>query len=177
MSVKEAPVHGTQGMPWWLVLIEGIFAAIVGLLLFSAPGMTTAVLVQFLGIYWLVAGFIRIISIFIDSDMWGWKLLAGILGVVAGLLILQHPLWSPFVVGATLIIILGLVGIIFGIIGLVQAIRGSGWGEGILGVLSIVLGCLLLANVWVAALATPWILGAFAVIGGIAAVVQAFRMR
>jgi uncharacterized membrane protein HdeD (DUF308 family) len=54
---------------------------------------------------------------------------------------------------------------------------GGGWGEGILGVLSIVLGALLLANVWATALAAPWVLGAFAVIGGIAAIVQAFRMR
>lgn len=167
----------SKGVPWWLVLIEGIFAVILGLLLFSYPGATTAVMVQFLGIYWLVAGFFRIISIFIDSSMWGWKLFAGILGVVAGLLILQHPLWSPFVLAGTLVIILGIEGIIFGIIGLVQAFMGGGWGTGILGVLSIVLGLVLLGNVWITALATPWVLGAIAVIGGIAAVVQAFRMR
>jgi uncharacterized membrane protein HdeD (DUF308 family) len=177
MSAQAAPMQGSKGVPWWLVLIEGIFAVILGLLLFSYPGATTAVMVQFLGIYWLVAGMFRIISIFIDSSMWGWKLFAGILGVVAGLLILQHPLWSPFVVAGTLVIILGIQGIIFGVIGLVQAFMGGGWGVGILGALSIVLGLFLLANVWATALATPWVVGAFAVIGGIAAIVQAFRMR
>ena len=177
MSAQAAPMKVSKGVPWWLVLIEGIFAVILGLLLFSYPGATAAVMVQFLGIYWLVAGFFRIISIFIDSSMWGWKLFAGILGIVAGLLILQHPLWSPFVVAGTLVIILGIEGIIFGIIGLVQAFMGGGWGTGILGVLSIVLGLVLLGNVWITALATPWLLGAIAVIGGIAAVVQAFRMR
>jgi uncharacterized membrane protein HdeD (DUF308 family) len=176
-TMKEAPAQGSMGVPWWLVLIEGIFAIILGLLFFSAPGMTTAVVVQFLGIYWLVAGMFKIVSIFLDSSMWGWKLFAGVLGILAGLLILQHPIWSPFVVAGTLVIVLGIQGIIFGVIGLVQAFQGAGWGPGLLGVLSVVLGIALLSNVWISALATPWVVGAFALIGGIAAVVQAFRMK
>ena len=176
-SMKEAPMQSSTGVPWWLVLMEGIFAVILGLLLFSAPGMTTAVMVQFIGIYWLVAGIFKIVSIFLDSSMWGWKLFAGVLGMIAGLLILQHPLWSPFVLAGTLVLVLGIQGLIFGVIGIVQAFAGGGWGPGLLGGLSVILGILLLSNVWIAALATPWVIGAFALIGGIAAVVQAFRMK
>jgi uncharacterized membrane protein HdeD (DUF308 family) len=176
-SMKEAPMQSSTGVPWWLVLMEGIFAVILGLLLFSAPAMTTAVMVQFIGIYWLVAGIFKVVSIFLDSSMWGWKLFAGVLGMIAGLLILQHPLWSPFVLAGTLVIVLGIQGIIFGVIGIVQAFSGAGWGPGLLGGLSVILGILLLSNVWIAALSTPWVIGAFALIGGIAAVVQAFRMK
>jgi uncharacterized membrane protein HdeD (DUF308 family) len=176
-SMKEAPVQGSMGVPWWLVLIEGIFAVILGLLLFSAPAMTSAVLVQFIGIYFLVAGMFKIISIFLDSSMWGWKLFAGVLGVIAGLLVLQHPIWAPFVLAGTLVIVIGIQGIIFGVVGLVQAFRGGGWGMGILAVLAIALGILLLGHVWIATLTTPWVVGAFALVGGIAAIVQAFRMK
>jgi len=176
-SMKNETMQSSMGVPWWLVLIEGIFAVILGLLLFSAPAMTTAVVVQFLGIYFLVAGMFRIISIFIDSHMWGWKLFAGILGVIAGLLVLQHPIWAPFVVAGTLVIVIGIEAIIFGVIGLVQAFNGGGWGIGILGVLSVALGILLLGHLWIAALTTPWVVGAFALVGGIAAIVQAFRMK
>jgi uncharacterized membrane protein HdeD (DUF308 family) len=176
-AMQAATPQQSAGVPWWLILIEGIFAIVIGLLLFSAPKMTTVVLVQFVGIYFLVAGMFKIISIFMDRSMWGWKLLAGVLGIIAGLLVLQHPLWSPFVVGSVLTIILGVEGLIIGTLGLVQAFRGGGWGMGALGVLSLVLGIILLANVWIVAIALPWIVGFFAVVGGIVAVVQAFRMK
>ena len=132
------------GVPWWLVLIEGISLIILGLLMLASPGMSTLILIQFVGIYWLVAGIFKIVSIFMDSTDWGWKLVGGILGILAGLIVLQHPLWSPLVIGATLIIILGVQGLIVGVIGLVQAFRGAGWGAGIIGAVSILIGLLLL---------------------------------
>jgi hypothetical protein len=99
------------------------------------------------------------------------------LGIIAGLLILQHPIWAPFVVGGTLIIILGIQGIIYGIISLVEAFRGAGWGIGILGAISIIFGIILLANVWIATFSLPWVLGVFGLVGGVIAIVQAFRQR
>lgn len=165
------------GIPWWLILLQGIFAIILGLLLVSSPGMTTLVLVQFLGIYWLIAGVFTIVGIFLDHTQWGWKLFTGILGVLAGILVIQHPLWSTALVPTMLVIILGVVGLIFGIMGLVAAFQGGGWGPGILGVLGIVLGLILLGSPFLGAIALPLIVGIFALIGGIAAVVQAFRMK
>jgi len=167
----------SQGVPWWLVLLEGIALIILGVLLLLKPGMTTIVFIQFLGIYWLVAGIFKIISIFLDRSMWGWKLFAGILGIIAGIIVLQHPVWSPFVVGATLIIILGIQGIIYGGIGLFQAFKGAGWGVGILGAVSILFGIYLLANLQAATLVLPWVVGVLAIVGGIAAIVVAFRIR
>jgi len=38
----------------------------LGALLLTNPAMTTIVLIQFLGIYWLVKGIFEIVSIFID---------------------------------------------------------------------------------------------------------------
>jgi uncharacterized membrane protein HdeD (DUF308 family) len=166
-----------SGTPWWLVLLQGIFAIILGLLLLSSPGMTTLVLVQFLGIYWLVAGVFNLVGIFLDHTQWGWKLFVGILGVLAGFLVIQHPLWSTVLVPTTLVIIVGVVGLIFGILGLVAAFQGGGWGPGLLGVLGIVLGLILLGSPFLEAIELPLIVGFFALIGGIAAVVQAFRMK
>jgi uncharacterized membrane protein HdeD (DUF308 family) len=166
-----------KSIPWWLVLIEGIFAVIIGILLLSKPGMTTAVLVQVLGIYWFIAGILNIVSIFVDHTAWGWKLIIGILGIVAGLLIIRHPLWSTLLVPTTIIIVLGIEGLIIGAVNIVRAFRGGGWGMGILGALSIVFGVILLANPKIAALTLPFVLGIFAIVGGILAVIMAFRMR
>jgi uncharacterized membrane protein HdeD (DUF308 family) len=164
-------------MPWWVVLIEGIAAIIIGVLLLANPRVTTAVLIQFLGIYWFIVGIIDIVRIFMDSSMWGWKLFSGIIGILAGIAIIQYPLWATLLVPAVLVWVFGFFGIIIGIIGLIQAFQGAGWGAGILGVLSILFGLLLIFNAFVASLTLPFIFGILGIVGGLAALVMAFRMR
>ncbi len=61
--------------------------------------------------------------------------------------------------------------------GLIAAFQGGGWGAGIMGGISIVIGILLLGNIWAAALVLPWVIGIFAIVGGIFAIIMAFRMR
>ncbi len=168
---------GERQVPWWLVLVQGIAAIIIGVLLLIEPRMTTAVLVQVMGIYFLVAGIVNLVSLFVDRTAWGWKLVLGVLGIIAGLMIIQYPLWSSFLIPATIALILGIEGLIFGVVGLVQAFQGAGWGAGILGVLTIIFGILLLLNPIIAGLALPFVLGIFAVFGGILALVAAFQMR
>jgi uncharacterized membrane protein HdeD (DUF308 family) len=120
---------------------------------------------------------VKIVSIFIDSTAWGWNLFAGIIGILAGILILNHPLLSPFLVGGVLIIVLGIQGLIFGVIEIIQAFQGGGWGVGILGVLSILFGIILLGNVAIGAAVLPFVLGFLGIVGGIVALVYAFRVR
>jgi uncharacterized membrane protein HdeD (DUF308 family) len=52
---------------WWVVLITGIAAIILGFMLLVAPARTTVLVVQLLGIYWLVSGIISLVSLFRDS--------------------------------------------------------------------------------------------------------------
>lgn len=176
--MAEATMTAEERMfPWWVVLIEGIAAVIIGILLLTNPGATTVVLVQALGLYWFIVGIIDIVRIFIDSSNWGWKLFSGIIGILAGLLILNNPLWATLLVPTTLVWVFGFFGIIIGIIGLIQAFQGAGWGAGILGILSVLFGLLLITNALGAALTLPYILGILGIVGGIAAVIMAFRMR
>ena len=65
MATRTA-AQQTPSVPWWLVLLQGIALLILGALLLTNPAMTTIVLIQFLGIYWLVKGIFEIVSIFID---------------------------------------------------------------------------------------------------------------
>lgn len=165
-------------VPWWMILIEGIAAVILGLMLITSPGVTLLVMVQFLGMYWLIKGILDIVSLFIDRAMWGWKLLSGILGILAGIVILQHPLWSGVLIPGTIIIILAVQGIVMGIVGLISAFRGGGWGAGILGVLSIIFGIILLGNPIVTGIvALPIVLGVFGLAGGIASIVMSLQVR
>jgi uncharacterized membrane protein HdeD (DUF308 family) len=167
-----------MSVPWWLVLLEGIAAVIIGIFLLTAPGITLLFLVQVTGFFWLIGGILRLVSIFVDSSLWGWKLLASIVGVLAGLVVLQHPLWSTLLLPAVYVIILGVQGIILGGAGLIMAFQGGGWGSGVLGVLSIILGIVLLLNpLFIGIAVLPFVLGAFALLGGILAIVAAFAMR
>jgi uncharacterized membrane protein HdeD (DUF308 family) len=166
-----------EALPWGLVLVEGIVVALLGLVLLVAPGASLVFLVWLLGIYLLIAGIFRIVGIFLDASSWGWKLAAGILCLIAGLAILSNPLWSTTVASTWLVILVGFLAMLQGAAGLVVAFQGGGWGMGALSVLGILLGLFLVINPLIGVAALTLILAIFMLIGGVGAVIQAFRMR
>ncbi|MBI4675622.1 MAG: DUF308 domain-containing protein [Chloroflexi bacterium] len=165
-------------LPWWVVLIEGIAVLILGVLLITNTAATLVTLVTFLGAWWLVQGIMDIVGIFIDHTAWGWKLFSGILGIIAGLIILQHPIWSTLLVPTVLVSLLGFMGLVMGAVGIVRAFQGDGWPAAVLGLVSILFGLFLIFNPAVTGLfALPLVLGVFAIVGGIIAIFGAFRIR
>jgi uncharacterized membrane protein HdeD (DUF308 family) len=176
MTTMEATVEPVI-YPWWAVLVQGIFSLLVGILLLTNPLATTLVIIQFIGIYWLVGGVFSLVGLFIDRRLWGLKLISGILGILAGLAIMQHPLWSTILLPSILVIYMGVNGLIMGSVGLFGAFRGGGWGAGILGALSLLFGLLLLGAPVITGLALPWVFGLLGVIGGIASIIAAFMQR
>ena len=135
-----------EALPWWLVLVEGIVLALLGLVLLVAPGASLSFLVWLVGIYLLIAGIFRIIGIFLDSSSWGWKLAAGILCLIAGLAILSNPRWSTTLLSTWLVILVGLLAMLQGVAGLIVAFQGGGWGMGALSVVGILFGLRLAIN-------------------------------
>jgi len=170
--------------PWWLTLITGIMALIVGGILLWAPLLRTKadvylVLVQILGIYWLVEGIFEIIAIFVDRTMWGWKLFLGIISIAAGTYILSYPVVSAIALPKIFALVLGIWGLMYGVSLLIMAFSGGGWGAGILGVLGIIFGIALMVNYYKVGvgLSMVWTAAVFGVIGGIGLIFQAFRQR
>ena len=183
MTTATAVATPTRQRPWWLTLISGILALIIGATLLWAPAKTRIdtylLLVTFLGIWWMVQGIFDIISIFIDHSMWGWKLFIGIVSTVAGFYIVSYPIASAIALPKIFVLVLGIWGLMYGIMLLIMAFQGAGWGAGILGVLGIIFGLALMGNYYVLGmgLAMLWTAAWFAVIGGIVMIVQAFRQR
>jgi len=179
MASRTETVVVEQGFPWWVVLVEGIFALIFGLLLITAPGSTSLFLVTVLGFYWLIRGIFSIIEIFIPNTgtHWGWLLFMGILGIIAGMVVLRNLGYATVLVGTFIIVFLAVDALIMGIMGLIRAFTGGGWGPGILGILTIIIAILLFTNVFGAVLALPIVLGAFMIVGGIVAIFYSFRIR
>jgi uncharacterized membrane protein HdeD (DUF308 family) len=135
--------------------------------------MSLLLLVQLLGLYWLVTGILTLVSLFIDRSQWGWKLFVGILGILAGLVVLRHPLWSAILVPAVLVIILAIQALVVGVAQLIHAFSGGGFGV----VLNIIFGLILLFNPLLGVIALPIVLGIFALIGGIALFFGSFRLH
>lgn len=176
----QSTMEQQMEVPWWVVLINGIASAILGFFLVISPGMTTIILIQFLGFYWLIDGIISIVRIFTKTSnlSWGWLLVRGILGILAGLAVINNPLWSTIFIPTFLVIMLGVQGMIGGIIGLVEGLRGGvHWGAVIVGVIGIVFGIILLGSPYLAATVLPLVMGTFAIVGGILAIILSFQMR
>ena len=166
-----------QLVPWWLPLVQGIAAVVIGLLLIFMPAKTTVVLVIFLAWWWLISGIFELGSLFVDRTAWGWRLFTGMISILAGGYIIAAPALGALYVVAIATLMLGINGIIVGIADIIKATQGAGWGKGVLGVLSFIFGAVIAFNFTSFMLALPWIWGIFAVAGGIAAIVMAFQLR
>lgn len=166
-----------RAFPWWLILVQGIALLIIGGLLMTKTGVTTVALVLFLGWWWLVSGVFEVVSIFMDRTMWGWKLASGVLGILAGGYIIAAPVLGSVIVVGFATIMLGINGMVIGVVELIKAFQGAGWGKGIIGALSLVFGTVIAFNFTSYMAALPWIWGLFAVIGGVAAIASSFQLK
>ena len=163
---------------WWVFLLQGIAAIVLGLLMFTAPGATLLVLVTMLGIYWLVMGVLSLVRVFADRSVpWIWSLLIAIVGILAGLAVLKHPLVAALFVPASLVIVIGVLGVVIGALDIIGGFTGGGIGSFILGAISVLIGVLLLGSPVTAGLALPMVFGILLLIEGVALIVWAFRVR
>jgi len=80
---------------------------------YSAKVSTWVLVVQILGIWWLISGIFDLVYMFIDHTAWGWKLFIGIVSILAGIYILQYPLASAIAIPKILALVLGIWGLIY----------------------------------------------------------------
>jgi uncharacterized membrane protein HdeD (DUF308 family) len=175
MSMASLQVKSSH---WWLFLLQGIAGILLGLMLITEPKATLVFLVTFLGFYWLITGILALVRVFVDRSVpWIWSLLSGIIGVLAGVLVLKHPLLATLTVPTVLVIILGAQGLVMGVLEIIEGFQGGGIGSFILGVLNVLVGLLLLGSPMTAALAVPLVFGVLLLVQGVAHVIWAFRVR
>src|SRR5579859_5892640 len=131
---------------WWIVLLESIIALVFGLLLLFSPIKAALLLLQFIGIYWLISGIIAIFEIFTPRRGIGrgWLFLYGLIGILAGLAVWRHPFVSMILLPRVLIIFLGIVGIVMGLVALIQGVSGRSRWRLVLALLNILIGIFLL---------------------------------
>jgi uncharacterized membrane protein HdeD (DUF308 family) len=114
-AMTDVPLLPRKSDIWWLFLLQSFFGLVMGIMLITEPGAPLAVLSSVLGLYWLITGVLALVKVFVDrSTPWIWSLLTGIVGVLAVLFVVRHPLLAALTVPATLAVILGIQGILIG---------------------------------------------------------------
>jgi uncharacterized membrane protein HdeD (DUF308 family) len=163
---------------WWVFLLQGFAGIIIGLMLITEPGATLVALTTVLGFYWLITGVLALVQVFVDrATPWVWSLLAGLVGILAGLFVLRHPLVAALTVPTVLVIILGIQGLVIGAVQIIGGFKGGGIGPFILGAINLLVGILLLGSPVAAALAVPLVFGVLLLIQGAGLMILAFRVR
>src|SRR5680860_432878 len=105
--MATAIAHKDQSSVWWVFLLEGIASLIFGGLLLTSPAATLVALVIFLGFYWLFVGVLELVRVFVDKSVpWYWSLLIGVLGIVAGIIVLNHPIFAAIVLPTAIVCLL-----------------------------------------------------------------------
>lgn len=160
----------------YVLLFGGIISLVFGILLFTQTTASLAIIMLLIGLAWFIQGVVTLLGIFIDKSAWGWKLFGGVIGVAAGLLVLRNPMTSTEVVPAIVAILLGVFGVLIGISALIAAFQGEGWGVGIFGAISLVIGLLMMFNSLVSGEVLVWLVALLLVIqGGIGVFIALFR--
>ena len=162
---------------WWVLLLRGILLLVIGILSFMNP----LVWITFAGAYMLIDGIGLLWAGFgpqpTGQSRWP-LLLVGILGIIAGLIVLANPVIG----GLSIVWVVGAWAVVTGILEIVSAIAlrkeiDSEWWLILTGVLAIIFGLLVFQNPLAGAFAIQTIFGAFAVVAGIFSIALAFRVR
>jgi len=171
----------TLAANWRALALRGLVALLFGLVVLFWPGLVLAVLVLLFGIYALVDGAITFVPALRSSDRGARRslpLTEGAVGVIAGLVAIFWP--GMTLNGLVYVIVVwsvatGTLKILTAI--LLRAEVQNGWLLTGSGALSVLFGILLAA---LAGSDVPFLaplIGAFAVIVGLALIVFAFRLR
>ena len=170
---------------WWLVLLRGITATLLGILLFTQTGVTLMVFMLFVGAYWFVDGIFTVFASIKGRKYlanWGWGIFVGIISLLAGLVVLGQPLAAALITSSFMIYLVGFMIIISGISSIATGIRlrkeiDNEWSMIIGGVLSLIFGLLLIFNPLISLVVLLYFIGALSLVGGIILIVLAFKIR
>jgi uncharacterized membrane protein HdeD (DUF308 family) len=164
---------------WWAFALRGIAAIVFGLLAIFLPGLTLIALVLLFAAYAIADGIFAIVGGFrarAGSPDW-WMILAGIAGVLVGVLAVIWPGPMTF----ALLVFIGSWAIVTGAFEIAAAfrfrdrIRGE-WLIALDGIVSIAFGLLILLAPGAGALALVWLIGGYAIASGIVLLALAIRL-
>jgi uncharacterized membrane protein HdeD (DUF308 family) len=173
-----------RNVAFWITLIRGILAVSLGTALLIQPDKPLPMLGNFMGMYWLAAGIMSLRWGASGERAKGFPVLAGVIGVLAGLGMLGRSLAPSYVAGDIFFSVLGLVILLTGLLHIFGGFRKSpdqarewSWTSFLLGLFEVILGLMLVVSpltrdIWVYLAAGIW-----ALVGGAILITDALRLR
>ncbi|KTB49341.1 hypothetical protein DEALK_02540 [Dehalogenimonas alkenigignens] len=166
---------------WWLLALRGIAAIIFGVLALVWPSLTVLSLVVLFGALAFVEGVFSIttaIAVHKKNEYWWAILLAGVAGIIIGLI----TFFWPDVTALALLYLIASWALITGGFEIAAAIKlrkliNNEWVMILGGLLSILVGVLLVVFPGAGALSVIWLIGSFAIAFGILQIVLAFKVK
>jgi uncharacterized membrane protein HdeD (DUF308 family) len=143
-------------LAYWITLIRGLLAISLGVALILQPDKAQPILVNFMGIFWLLSGIVSLRWGVHGERARGLSLLAGIVGVLAGIGLLTRRWTTGAEYEETLVIVVGLIILLTGLLHIFGGFRTGAeetpllgrkrkwsWTSFLLGLFEMVLGLLL----------------------------------
>ena len=164
---------------WWDMLLLSVLAIIFGLMVFFMPGLSIAVFVVLFGFYAFAVGLLLPLqTVTVKDGKWWVRLLESIVAFAAGATVFLWP-------GISALSLLYVIAFYFIIIGVLQAIAAvelrkvftGEWLYFISGILSIIVGVLLIMRPLTGAIALAQTIGIFAIAYGVLIGLLAFRLQ
>lgn len=178
-STDMAKAQSTE-LKWGSFVLLGLLAMVFGLLIAFFPQITTLIMIELIGIFLIIVSFGAImLSAAAPGGMKGSILLVilGIIGFFFGI----ATILSPYVMGKAIFILAGIALLIGGVLGLVLAISEKEMAHrgmfALQGILSIILGCLIIAGPIIGAALLVILLGTYFVVWGILSVIMGMMIR
>jgi uncharacterized membrane protein HdeD (DUF308 family) len=171
----------TLAQNWWAIVLRGVCAVLFGVGAFAWPGITLAVLVLLYGAYALVEGVLAVAWALVGRQAgpfpWG-VLLAGLAGVGVGVVTFLYP----GLTGLALLYLIAAWAMVRGIFEIIAAFHlrkeiDNEWLLALSGLLSLVLGLVLIVAPGAGVLAVLWWIGAFAIVFGVLTIMLGFRLK
>jgi uncharacterized membrane protein HdeD (DUF308 family) len=170
------PAFKTLTRHWWVLLVRGLVSVLFAVVAFEWPGPTLMALVLLYGAYALVDGMTALWAGAFGGA--GWLVLSGVLGLGVGILTFIYP----GITASALFYLIAAWAVMRGVFEIMAAIklRKETTGEWALilgGILSIVLGVLMVAYPVAGVLALVWLIGTYSLVFGVAMIFLAFWLR
>jgi len=166
---------------WWQVAVRGFIALLFGILLLAWPGVSLFIFAIIFGAFAFVDGIFTLVAAVnykAGAGQRAWLFVRGILGIIVGII----TFFWPAITELALVLLIGAWALIAGIMELNFAFRsvgetGAKWLFAVSGILSIILGILLLVRPIAGIIVVIWAIGAYAILAGIVLIVLGFRLR
>ncbi|HEX7363779.1 MAG TPA: DUF308 domain-containing protein [Dehalococcoidia bacterium] len=185
MSAKAGSIPVLGDKHWWQILVRGIIALIFGIVVLAWPTAALIIFALLFGAFVFVDGIFTLVAAInykAGSGRRVWLYVAGIAGILVGLVIFLLPVVAIPMLILILVYLIAAWALVTGVMELVYAFQANQdtairWMFAISGILSIILGILMLLKPLIGALVIAVVVGAYAVLAGILLIILSFRLR